>query len=110
VATAILRGRRLTLAGSLMSDWSQLPSGAVSSCTFRGTDVPPIAAQPVFCPEYNGLDRREAAVERAGDLGVTHPLVVAEHKWNLIVIRFVVELPFSKGEDGARKEQPEESS
>ena len=67
-------------------------SGTVSSCTFRGTDVPPIAAQAVFCPEDNGFDRREAAVERAGDLGVTHPLVVAEHKWNLIVIRQAIQL------------------
>ena len=75
-----------------MSDWSQLLKWTVSSCAFCGTDLPPIAAQPIFCPEDNGFDRREAAVERAGDLGVTHPPVVAEHKWNPIVIRQAIQL------------------
>jgi hypothetical protein len=70
-----------------MSDWIEpLNSETVSSCTFCGTDLPPIAAQPVFSPEDNGFDRREAAVECAGNLGITHLLVIAEHQWNLVII------------------------
>ncbi len=40
--------------------------------------MPQIAAQLVFGPEDNGFDGGEAAVECAGNLGVTHAPVVAE--------------------------------
>ena len=47
-------------------------------CLSDPLGVPQIAAQPIFSPEENGFDGREAAVECAGNLGVTHALVVAE--------------------------------
>jgi len=47
--------------------------------------VPPIAAQPVFSPEDNGFDRREAD-ERAGELGGRESWILLPDSLGLIVL------------------------
>lgn len=56
------------------------------------SQVPQIAAQAVFGPEDNGPDRREAAVEFAGNLRVAHALVIAEHQRNFVMVRQAIQL------------------
>jgi len=90
------------------------------ACLFVDDEGPgvPVADRKRIFERFQRLERdRQSAIAGTGiGLSVVHDLV-ARHGGQCSVTtgdrggaKFVVELPFSKGEDGARQEQPEESS
>jgi hypothetical protein len=51
-----------------------------------------ISAQPALRSENNRFHRRHPAIQRSGNLGITHALVVAQYERTLVVVRQPVQL------------------